>query len=716
MPHKLLKFAVLLWTAGFGLSSAAQAPGLFELFYSGDYVPETADELDLPGKGPGYLLLEDDKDGYQTLGLYDPERSRRVHTLFSTRSFRKNLYVEDYRFAAGDSLLLLTTSADRLYRHSRRAVHFIYHMEQSRLEALSHTGKQMYPEFSPGNRYVAYVIENDLYLKDLLQGTERRITRNGNPGAMINGRSDWVYEEEFELLRAFEWQADGAGLLFLRLDESQVPEMSIARYDREYPYEETFRYPRAGQLNARAGIAYYDMALDSVLVPEIPWPYEYIPRIIRAGDGFAFLLLNRRQDLLRLIHYSPATDSFTLVYEESDPHYIELPTAFAYAGNGNYILSSERDGFTHLYRVRPGQISPMTSGAFEVSNFYGQDEAGWLYYQGNAVDASERHIYRVLPGGNPELLTPGPGTHEAEFSGGMDRFIHRRSAAGDPVTVSLRDREGKLLHTLETNDALRKRLKSFYRPKHFVTLPATENGIPAWIILPPGFDSSRTHPVLMYTYGGPGVQSVVNAWNGMEDLWFQHLAHQGFIVFCADNRGTQGYGAEYRKPEHRQLGRLGMEDQLAAARYLAEQPYVDGDRIAFYGWSYGAYLALLNLFRGNGLIQAALSVAPVTDWRFYDTIYTERYMGIPGENPDGYRQWSAVNAVAEWKEGELFLAHGTADDNVHFQHMTELIKSMNSLGKDYTLYLYPDGGHGLGSYWNQFTLYERMTKFLLEKL
>jgi len=575
----------------------------------------------------------------------------------------------------------------------------------------------MYPHFSPDNSKVGFVRENDIYYKDLYSGEEVRVSHDGSVDQIINGRSDWVYEEEFMLTRAFEWKADGKGLAYMRFNESEVPEFSYMRYDGAYPYTESFKYPRVGEVNSKVTLHHFDTEKGIGTKLDMPFEYEYVPRLIAADEGYAFLLMNRHQSHLRLIYYEPQSDKFTTVYEEHDERYIELPNVFEPVGSGTFIINSERDGFAHMYLVSKDEITHLTSGNFEVKNFYGIDEDDWVYYQSTEQSPIERHVYKKqLNTGKKVLLTDGTGTHSAAFAGNHDYFVHRHSADVDPLTVAVKDNSGNTVRTIEDNAALRKRISASFSPRQFQTIPVNGEELYTYVIYPPDFDTLKEYPVLMYTYGGPGGQRSVNQYGGIFDLWFQMLAQNGYIVVCADNRGTEGRGAEFKKIHYLHMGKYALEDQLAVAKYFGAKPYVDESRIGFYGWSYGGYLGLLGLFKGSGTFKAVLSVAPVTHWRFYDTIYTERYMRTPQENPEGYEDWAPVNAVAEWESGKLFLAHGTADDNVHFQNTAELIKSMNSMGKHYDVYFYPDGDHGMGSFWNFFHLFQKMTDFILEEL
>jgi dipeptidyl-peptidase-4 len=429
------------------------------------------------------------------------------------------------------------------------------------------------------------------------------------------------------------------------------------------------------------------------------------------------MLLNRHQNYQQIIYYNPETSSFRQIYEYRNEKYIEEPTIFSYLGDGKYMIASDRDGYQHIYIVSSGKITPVTFGQYEVTAFYGMDDSGWLYFQSSERDPSQRHIYKKnINSGEERQLVLEPGVHNAAFSGDHAYFVNTYTAQGIPPVISVIDQNGKVVRVIENNKDLQKELAKFWRPREFMSIPAGEYDIKAWMITPPDFDENKKYPVLIFVYGGPGAQRVMNEYLGSLDLWFQLLAQKGYIVLCNDNRGTPGRGSEYMKANYLQLGKVEVEDQIKVIDYLKTLPYVDGGRIGYYGWSYGAYMSLLMLFQGGGTVKAALSIAPVTHWKFYDTIYTERFMRTPKENPSGYDDGSPLMALDQWKSGKLFLAHGTADDNVHFQNTAELVKKMNSSGKHYDLYIYPDGDHGMGGYLNRYHLYQKMTSFILENL
>ncbi len=713
----MLKLVRLLLILVIPVSLCAQEITLENIWLNYAYSPRLGDQIDFQNTSSNYTRLIPDEMGNQKLELFDIKTGKVIETLFDGSKVENNLLVDNYAFSDDDKMVLLGTERERIYRYSTKSNYYTYNIDRNELNVLSNSGKQMYPQFSPDNKKVAFVRDNNLFYKIIKTDQEVQITKDGEFNSIINGHADWVYEEEFFLTRAYEWSKDGSKIMFAQFDESEVKEFSYPRYNGLYPEIVSFKFPKTGEANSKVILKLYDLKTHQLSTLDIPYKYEYIPRLYSTDNGFAFLLLNRHQNHLRLIDYNISTKKFSLTYEEKDDRYIDLPIAFEYLTGQNWIISSERDGYPHLYTIINKNVNAITSGDFEVTAFYGIDKEGWVYYQSTEESEVERQVHKINLNSKEKIaLTTQSGTHTANFSGDNTFFIDQFSAAGLPYQITVKDTDGKVVRSIEKNPDLKKSIKPFWTGKDFFEIPLGSYSLNAWMMKPKDFDPSNQYPVLMFLYGGPGDQNVQNTWGGTDDIWFQMLTQKGYIVVSVDNRGTGMKGTEFKKMTYMKLGKYEVEDQVKSAKYLGGLPYIDGNRIGIFGWSYGGSLSALSLFEGKGTFKAALSVAPVTNWRYYDTVYTERYMRTPAENTEGYDKYSPIKAVSKWEEGALFLAHGMADDNVHFQNSVELVEAMNLAGKQYDFYMYPNRAHGIGGLANRYHLFTKMTNFILENL
>ena len=707
---------ILLFILSFQLF--AQDLTMQDIWMSREYLGISAEHIDFLNTNSNYTILVQDEEGNQAIESHDIASEKKTKDLFKASNYNNLPFISSYTFSKDDNMILLKTEVEQIYRRSTKANFYTYNIAKKKLSEVSADGKQMYPNFSPDNEKVAFIRENNLFYKELKSGKEVQITDDGLFNHIINGYSDWVYEEEFYLKRAYEWSADGSKILFIQFDESEVREYSLLKYkDDNYPEVYTYKFPKTGEDNSKVKLKIYDLKSKELSTLDIPYEFEYIPRIYATDTDFAFLLLNRHQNHMKLIKYNLASKEYTSIYEEKDERYIDLPIVLDYLAGNNWIISSEKDGWNHLYTIINGTESAVTSGQFEITKFYGIDQEGWVYYQSTEESDVQRHTYKInLNSGEKVKLTSQEGNNSANFSGDNQYFINKYHADGVPTQVNLYDNSGKLVRAIEDNKGLKKKLDKFWIYKDFFEIPFDGFALNAWMIKPRDFNPTKRYPVLMYLYGGPGDQNVGNEWGGYNDLWFQMLAQQGYIIVSVDNRGTGVKGAEFKKMTYQQLGKYELEDQVNCAKYLGQLPYVDADNIGIFGWSYGGFMSALCLFKGKGAFKAALSVAPITHWKFYDTIYTERYMRSPQENKRGYDNYSPLESVHDWESGDLFLAHGTADDNVHFQNSIALVEKMNQARKQYDFYAYPDRAHGIGGLSNRFHLFQKMTEFLDEKL
>lgn len=644
---------------------------------------------------------------------------------------------DQYAFSPDESLLLLAAGEEQIYRRSSRADYFVYDTKTNRLQRLHEGAKQRYATFSPDGSKIAFVLDNDLYCKDLLSGQTTRLTTDGRQNAILNGASDWVYEEEFSLVRAFEWSPDSKKIAFLRFDESAVPEYTMEQYKGgEYPEPVTFKYPKVGEKNSVVTVHLYDLVtakLREIAVPDRPGGYDdYLPRLAWTPWGnLCITHMNRHQNQLRLFLADPANGACTLLLEETSRYYLDLREPAFLADGSGFLWQSEKSGFNHLYRYDKAgkQVAALTKGNWEVTDFYGVDETrGLVYFQAAAENPLQRELYSVrLNGKGRSRISTEAGFHSAQFSSTFDFFIDTWSTINTPPQYTVRNREGKVVRVVEENKALRALQEAHGTlPVEFLQVPIQNAPSPSgkpwsgalngWMIKPsdPQYAGKKL-PVLMYVYGGPGSQQVTDAWKGANYWWFQLLAQKGYVVVCVDNRGTGARGMEFQKMTYLNLGKYESDDQIAAAQYLSTLPFIDPARIGIFGWSYGGYMSSLCLMKGADVFKAAVAVAPVTHWKWYDTIYTERYMRTEAENPEGYAESAPVN-YADRLKGKYLLVHGMADDNVHFQQSVEMANRLIATNKTFDTMFYPNLNHGIRGGNARLHLFGLMTRFLEENL
>lgn len=634
----------------------------------------------------------------------------------------KTVSLEDYDFSADESKLLISTGVSSIYRYSSESFNYIYDVTSKKLSPLNTEEKVMYATFSPQANKIAYVKGNNLYFKDLANNHEVQITSDGKKNEIINGASDWVYEEELELVRAFEWSPDGKKIAFFRFDETNVKEWSMKMYNDLYPEEVRFKYPKAGEENSKVSVHVYHIEDNSIVDMIIDQPYEYISRINWSNDSkqLAIQTFNRHQNQLNIQLTDVEKGLGKVIYSEKNEKYVEVPTTEFLSSKNQFIITSEKDGFNHLYLydINGNLINQITKGSWDVTEFYGVDEKkGLVYYQSAEVSPLQRHIYSIkLNGSSKKQLSSKKGENNAEFSATFNYFINTHSDANSPYYVTVNDKKGKEITVMQDNAMLSETLKQTrLGKKEFFKINVNDVDLNAYSIKPIDFDETKKYPVLMFVYGGPGSQMVMDNWGSNNYFWFQHLASKGYIVVCVDNRGTGARGEAFKKVTYKQLGKYELEDQIAAAKYLATLPYIDGSRIGIFGWSYGGYMSSLCITKGASIFKTAIAVAPVTNWRFYDSIYTERYMQTPQENENGYDDNSPINHV-EKLEGNYLLIHGIADDNVHYQNATEMSLALINANKQFTQMAYPNKNHGIYGGNTRLHLYTLMTNYILENL
>jgi len=683
---------------------------------------------------PAFNFAKKGNRYYQRVGnhilAFDISNEKIVDTLFNLDILNtpdgKRQYFSSYFTSDDEKKIILETEVERIYRHSVRARYFIWDTETQELTSLFEEGKQMYPQFDPSGNRVAFIFDNDLYVKSLLDNSIERITTDGKVNKIINGMSDWVYEEEFKLKRAYEWSPEGNYIAFIRFDENDVPEFTMDFYNNEsYPEKVTYKYPKVGEPVSSVSAWIYHFDSKKVVRADLGDLHDrYIPRIkwSNAPERLICYKLNRHQDHLQLHHIHPNTGIGNILLEERSPYFVSIDDNLTFLTKKKwFIWSSEQNGYQHLYLydMNGRLVRQLTDGAFDVTDFYGVDEERErIYFQAADESPLTRNIYFVnFEGEGLTRINPYNGFNHAQFSPAFDYWLGIYSTINSPPVYALMDADGKLLNELETNQSLLEQM-GIYKPSQvefFTFLNEDQIELNGYMIKPGDFDLEKKYPVFLFLYGGPNSQRALDKWADANYWWFQMLAQQGFLVACVDNRGTGARGREFRNLTHLQLGHYETLDQIAAAKYLGGFPFVDESRIGIFGWSYGGYLSTLCLLKGNDVFKAAVAVAPVTNWKWYDAIYTERYMRTVDENAEGYKNNSPVY-FADRLKGNYLLIHGMADDNVHFQHTAEMASALIAANKQFDTQFYPNKNHSIYGGLTKLHVYTKITNFLKEKL
>lgn len=711
----------------FGLCATAQDKkniSLEDIWKYGTFRTEMVYGLRSMNDGEHYTSLERDRGG-SSIVKYAYKDGSMVDKLVQSinllpQGSSEPLKIDDYSFSADEKKLIIATESEAIYRHSTREKNFVYDLESKELTELDKEEKQRYASFSPKGNAIAFVRENNLFYKNLVSDEIIQITADGQYNQIINGATDWVYEEEFAFDKAFFWSPKGDKIAYYRFDETSVIEFNLPKYGELYPQDYRFKYPKAGEENARVSIHIYDLNTKKIVKAELG-DYEYIPRIKWTSDNnlLSVISMNRLQNDLKLHFVDASTGSASLIYSEKSETYIEINDYLHFLNDNSFLWLSERDGYNHIYLIdSKGQKKQITSGAWEVTDIYGIDETkGDIYFQAAAKTPMQREVYKVsIKNAKLSELSKKDGTNTAAFSKGFKYFINYYSNINQASYITLHRSSGKEIRVLKDNEELQKKLENYsLSPAEFMRINTSDElSLNAWMIKPVDFDPNKKYPVLMYVYGGPGSQTVQDRWGGANYLWYQMLAQKGYIVVSVDNRGTGARGYAFRTLSYEQLGKYETEDQINAAKKLAELPFVDANRIGIWGWSYGGYMSSLCLFKGSDVFKTAIAVAPVTNWKYYDSIYTERYMGLPSENK-GYDDNAPISHVGGL-EGKYLLVHGTADDNVHFQNAIELVSALQAADKQFDMMVYPDRNHGIYGGNTRLHLYRLMTNYILENL
>ena len=675
--------------------------------------------LNSMNNGEFYTQIKNSEEGQEII-KYSFKNGERIVRIFKSSDF-KIKRINSYSLSDDDRLMLLATETESIYRYSRKAIYHVFNIQNNKLKKLSEN-KIRYPTFSPDGSKVAYVYENNLFIKDITNGKETQITNDGKKNQIINGASDWVYEEEFKLVRGFEWSSDSRTIAYYKFDESHVKEFSMDKFNGSlYPSQEVFKYPKAGEANSTVNILLYSLDSKEKTLVYTEEEYEYIPRIKWSKDPHILTMigLNRHQNKLDFILVNSKDGSNNILFSEEDKYYIDINDNLTFLPNNFFIWTSEKKGYNHIFlKGLDGSEEQITSGSWEVTSFKGLDSDKMQIFFTSTEDGSiNRSLYVLdLETGKRKKLSTQIGTNSAKFSKGLKYYINTFSDADNPPVFTLHKADGTLIKTIEDNTEFKNKLKDYdLSKKEFLTIYTDNADLNAWIIKPPNFDKNKKYPLFMFLYGGPGSQQVLNKYGSSNFYWYQMLAQKGYVVACVDNRGTGGKGSEFKKMTYKELGKYETIDQIDAAKYFGNLEYIDKERIGIQGWSYGGYMSSLAITKGAETFKLAVAIAPVTNWRYYDNIYTERYMQTPQENASGYDDNSPINHVEKLK-GKYLLIHGTADDNVHVQNTYEMTSALVRANKQFDLFVYPDKNHGIYGKNTRYHLYKKITNFVLENL
>jgi dipeptidyl-peptidase-4 len=673
--------------------------------------------------GEHYTVLEDGE-----VEKYSYETGDPIETVVGVKDLvfeGDTLKIQKYTFNKYETKLLLATEGKKLYRHSSSYRYFAFDRTSRKLTELTEGEHVFHATFSPASNQVAYVKQNNLFIEDLDSKKTIQCSTNGKKNHFINGMSDWVYEEEFAFTKAFQWSPDGRFVAFYEFNEKEVKEFSMTTYKQQlYPQENKFKYPKAGEENSKIRIYIYDIDKNAKVAVELGEKEDiYIPRIKWTNEASTLSVqrMNRHQNKLELLFADAVTGKTRIVLEERSETYIDITDNLTFLEDNEFIWSSEKDGFNHLYMydAAGNEKVQLTAGEWDVTDFYGVDAKGKnFFYRSSEEGPTQRHVYSAsLNGSFKRKLTPKKGQNYPQFSQTKEYFINKHSDANTPPFISLINSKGKEIRVLKDNMRLAKTLRDVDAPKKefFSFTPSHGTSLNGWMIRPNDFDESKKYPVLVSIYGGPGSNTVNDSWGSKTLMWEMMLAQQGYIIVSVDNRGTGNRGRDFKHSTYQQLGKLEVEDYIETAKYLGSLGYVNASRIGMYGWSYGGYMSSLALTKGADYYSMAIAVAPVTNWRFYDSIYTERYMRTPQENASGYDDNSPINHVDKMK-GAYLLVHGTGDDNVHFQNTVEMTEALIQANKQFDLYMYPDRDHGIYGNNARLHLFTKMTDFIKKNL
>ncbi|UYW01322.1 S9 family peptidase [Flavobacterium agricola] len=706
--------------------SLAQQQITLEEIWSGQFSNKRLNAINSLNNSNEYAVLEYDRGtNSANITLYDFVNQQPTRTAFSGKDVPEIKGLHSYTFDKAEKQLLLARNSKPIFRRSSTALFYVYNIATKKLTPVANYPIQE-PTFSNDGKKVAYVYQNNIYIFDVASQQRTQVTTDGKVNEVINGVTDWVYEEEFGFVRAFDWSADDTYLAYIRFDETDVPRFSMDMFNQQlYPSQHVFKYPKAGEKNADVSLHIYQVNDKKTTNINLSQYHDfYIARMQWTNDNniLSAQVLNRHQNNLDLLFVDAKTGTTKVVLNETDKAYVDVTDDLTFLADNSFIWTSEKNGYNHIYHYdKNGKLKKqLTNGKWDVTKYYGYNpKSQTIYYQSVENGSTNRDVYSVgLNGKNKKRLSKKAGTNNATFSPDFENFILSYSSAQNaPEWVMVETKTTNPIKTLVENSALENKLAAYNLPKKEFFEVETESGnkLNAWMIKPADFDPNKEYPVFMYQYSGPGSQQVANTWNSTNDYWFMMLAQNGYIVACVDGRGTGFKGADFKKSTYLELGKLEVQDQIEAAKALGKLPYVDANRFGIFGWSYGGFMSSNVLFQGNDVFKMAIAVAPVTSWRYYDSIYTERYMRTPQENASGYDNNSPINHVDKLK-GKFLLVHGTADDNVHAQNAYEMVEALVQANKQFDWAMYPDKNHGIYGGNTRLHLYQKMTDYIKDNL
>ena len=724
--HLLLLSLLILLSSHVSFSQSYSPVTLEDIWQNYSFYPDRADEMVSTNDGEHYLILTNQ----YTIDKFEYANPKQTSSLVTKEMLTPQgqsapIRIESFALSSDETKMLIKTNSEAIFRHSEVASFYILDLISKRLSPINEKSKQRLADFSPNGRKVAYIIDNNLFVKDLLTGDETQITKDGSQNNIINGTVDWVYEEEFSFTKAFFWSPDSRKIAFMRLDESKVKEYQMTEYGDLYPSQYKYKYPVAGEDNSLVSVLVYDFDNSDIKTMDIGKETDqYIPRICWTKDPgtLAIFRLNRLQNKLDIILANANFGVSKVMLTQENKSYIEITDDFKFTDDGkHFIIMSELDGYNHLYLydLNGKIVNQITKGNFDVAKILGIDDKNQtIYYTAAESKPYNRDFYSIhFDGTQKTRLMPKEGTYDAAFSKNFKYYVSTFQDANTPPRVTINDSKGKELQTLVDNQKLIDKTKTcgFSKKEFFSFKTSGTLDLNGYMIKPRDFDAAKKYPVLMFVYGGPNAQDATNDWDIFDMCWYQLLAQKGYIIVCVDGRGTGYRGEQFRKCTYMELGKLETEDQIETAHYLATQSYVDAKRIGIWGWSYGGFMTCLCMTKGADVFKAGIAVAPVTNWRNYDNIYTERYMRKPQDNAAGYDDNSPVKFAKQLK-GKLLIAHGLADDNVHVQNSMEMIDALIKANKQFDMQLYPNKNHGIYGGNTRYHLYKKMTDFILENL
>lgn len=705
--------------------SFAQNLSVENIWKSGEFYPSRIDGFTALSDGQSFtkIVEENGKILMKKYQFKDYKGAGTTLVNLSEIQFNgKPLEFDDGQLSKSGKWMLIQANTASIYRHSYATTYYIYNVQSKETRKIhSSETPQTLGTFSPDETKLGYVAGNNLFVYDLASNSSKQITFDGKQNSIINGTTDWVYEEEFAITQGFEWSPDSKYLAFMRFDETDVKQFQMAMYGQLYPDQYTFKYPKAGEANSKVTFHIANVATGSIK-PVALGEYEYLPRFQWSPikNEVFVSTLNRNQNHVKYhLVSNPENPSDRIFYEEESSTYLDADNVILLKDGASMLRTSEKDGYNHIYHLTfTGTLSQVTKGNWDVIDLYGIDEKkGTVFYSSSENGAINKTLYSIhWKGTDKKMLSAATGYNDAEFAPGFNYFIRTSSSANTVPTYALCDRTGKEFQVLEANTALQQKFNNMnLSKKEFLQVDGAAGKLNAWIMKPANFDPNKKYPVYFNVYCGPGSNMVTNDYDGPNYLYHQLLTQKGYIVFCVDTRGTQFQGAAFKKSTYLQLGKLETEDLIAVAKNLQKESYVDPNRIGIMGWSYGGFMTSLAMTKGADVFKMGIAVAPVTNWRNYDNIYTERFMRTPQENASGYDDNSPVN-YADKLKGKFLLIHGSADDNVHYQNTMEFITALVKANKQFELFIYPNKNHGIYGGNTRNHLYTMMLDFTLKNL